>query len=255
MSDTRSWEELAWTFKPAPLPRLRRCAVSWSLMRDVSVTPTAPCPTPGRGRSWHGRSSRHRTLGMDGDRGEHVVQRRRGAERTPALVEMRHELGPELLDIAGDGDRRRLAERTQALAVDPVADVEEEVELGLLCLARFEPAQDLRHPARALPARRALAARLVLIELGDADAELHHAAAVVERDDPGRSHCRVQLEKRVEVVADVDLIAFQDHCRRAAGNDCFELSAVRDAAAEAVDQLAHAGAVFDLVVPRLLDMS
>src|SRR5580765_791934 len=255
MSDTRPWEKLAWTFKPAPLPRLRGCEVSWSLMRDVPVTPTAPCPTPGRGRSWHGRSSRHPTMGMDGDRGEHVVQRRGGAERTPALVEVRHELGSELLDIAGNGDRRRLAERAQALAVDPVADVEEKVELGLLRLARLEPAQDLRHPARAFPTRRALAARLVLVELRDADAELHHAAAVVERDDPGRSHRSVQLEKRVEVVADVDLIALQDHRGRAAGNHCFELAAVRNAAAEAIDQLAHADAVLDLVVPGLLDMS
>src|SRR4051812_38803345 len=255
MSDTRTWEEWAWTFKPAPWRWLRGCAVSAACMRDVPGTPTAPCPTPGRRRSGPGRSSRHRAMDMDGDRGEHVVQRGRLAERTPALVEVRHELGPELLDIAGNGDRRRLAERAQALAVDPVADVEEEVELGLQRLARLEPAQDLRHPARPLPARRALAARLVLVELGDADAELHHAAAVVEHNHAGRSHRRVQLQQRVEVVADVDLIARQDHCRRAARNDRLELTAVRNAAAEAVDQLAHAGAVFDLVVPGVRDMS
>ena len=213
MSDTRPWEELAWTFKPAP----------------------------------------HSGYGRRPGRARRATARRRRKDIRPRRV--RHELGPELLDVAGNGDRRRLAERAQALAVDPVAHVEEKVELGLLRLARLEPAQDLRHPARALPARRALAARLVLVELRDADAELHHAAAVVERDDPGRSHCRVQLEKRVEVVADVDLIALQDHCRRAAGNDCFELAAVRNAAAEAVDQLAHARAVLDLVVPGLLDMS
>ena len=167
-------------------------------------------------------------IGSDCDGSEHVVQRRRIAERTAASVDVRHELGAELVDVARDRDRRRLAERAQALAVDPVAHVQQQVELGLLRLAGLEPAQDLRHPARPFAARRALAARLVLVELRDADAELHHAAAVVERDDARRAHRRVQLQQRVEVVADVDLVALQDHRGRAAGNHGLELAAVRE---------------------------
>src|SRR5260370_30195238 len=118
---------------------------------------------------------------MHRDRGEHVVERRRIAERTPALLDVRDELGAELLDVARDRDRRGLAERAEALAVDAIAHVQQKVELRLQGLARLQPAQDLRHPARSFTARRALAARLVLVELPDADPELHPAAAVVER--------------------------------------------------------------------------
>src|SRR5438094_1762946 len=114
-----------------------------------------------------------------------VVERRRVAERAAAFVDVRLELAAELVHVARHCDRSRLAERAEALAVDPVAHVEQQVELRLDRFARFEPAQDLGHPACPLTARRALAAGLVLVELRDADAELHHAAAVVECDDAG----------------------------------------------------------------------
>src|SRR5436190_24378369 len=108
-------------------------------------------------------------MGVDCDRGEHAPQRRRLAERTPGFVDVLLELAAELVDVAGHRDRGRLAERAEALAVDAVAHVEQQVELVLLRLAGFEAAQDLRHPARSLAARRALAARLVLVELRDPD--------------------------------------------------------------------------------------
>src|SRR5712691_2345560 len=108
---------------------------------------------------------------------------------------MGDELASELLDVARNRDRGRFAEWAQALAVDAVAHVQQEVELGLKRLAGLEPAQDLRHPPGPLAARRALATGLVLVELRDADAELHHAAAVVQRDDACRSHRRVQLQE------------------------------------------------------------
>src|SRR5438128_8816652 len=103
------------------------------------------------------------------DRGQHVVQRRRVAERTPALVDVRLELLAELLDVARDGDRGGLPERAEALPVDPIAYVQQEIQLVLLGVPGFEPAQDLRHPAGSLAARRALPARLVLVELVDAN--------------------------------------------------------------------------------------
>ena len=89
----------------------------------------------------------------------------------------------ELRDVARDGHRRGVAERAEALAEDPVADVEEQVELALLGATLLDPAEDVDLPADALAARRALAARLLLVELRDAQAELHHAAAVVDDDD------------------------------------------------------------------------
>jgi hypothetical protein len=52
-------------------------------------------------------------------------------ERAAALVDVPLVLVPEFRDVAGHGHRGRVAERTQAVAEDPVADVEQEVELSL----------------------------------------------------------------------------------------------------------------------------
>ena len=178
------------------------------------------------------------------------------ARRTPATshrtgsraVDVRLELVAELVGVRGDRHRRRVAERAQALADDPVADGEEQVELALRRVAGLELAQDRGHPACPLAARRALAARLVLVELRDADAELHHADAVVDADDPGRAHRRAGGGERVEVVADVDLVAREDHRGRPAGDDRLQLPAVGDAAAELLDDRAQRHPVLDLVV-------
>src|SRR5258707_9140856 len=129
------------------------------------------------------------------DRRQDVVERRGATERAAALLDVRDELVAELRDVAGDDDRVRVAERAEALAVDPVADVEQQVEVALRRAAVLELAQDRRQPARAFAARRALAARLVLVELREANAELHDAAAVVEHDDPGGAHRRAELRE------------------------------------------------------------
>src|SRR5260221_5458078 len=113
------------------------------------------------------------------DRRQDVVERRGATERAAALLDVRDELVAELRDVRRDDDRVGVAERAEALAVDPVAHVEEEVEVALRRPAVFELAEDRGEPARSLAARRALAARLVLVELREADGELDDAAAVV----------------------------------------------------------------------------
>src|SRR3954454_8354080 len=117
------------------------------------------------------------------DRRDHAVEGRGAAEGAAAAVDVRLELVPELRDVARDDDRVGVAERAEALAVDPVAHVEQQVELALARGAVLELAQDRRQPARPLAARRALAARLVLVELREPDPELDDAATVVEDDD------------------------------------------------------------------------
>src|SRR5579862_4281458 len=105
------------------------------------------------------------------DRHEEVVERRVGAERAAALVEVAAELVAELRDAARDGHRGRVAEHAEALADDPVADVEQELEVALARGAALDGPQQLHEPARADAARRALAARLVHVELRDAQRE------------------------------------------------------------------------------------
>src|SRR5204863_462032 len=99
------------------------------------------------------------------ERREEILQRRRTGEWTAASVDVRLELVAELVDVARDRHRRRVAERAEALAEDAVAHREEQVELRLVGPAVLDLVQQLHHPARALSARRALAAGLVHVEL------------------------------------------------------------------------------------------
>src|SRR5262245_30563217 len=94
------------------------------------------------------------------DRCEDALERGLAAERAAAVVDVRLELVAELVDVARDRHRGRVAERAEALAEDAVADVEQQVELGLLRVAVLDLVQELHHPARPLAARRALPARL-----------------------------------------------------------------------------------------------
>src|SRR4051812_41989646 len=91
---------------------------------------------------------------MHGDRREHPVERGVAVERAAALVDVCLELVPELRDVARDDDRVRVAERAQALAVDAVADVEQQVEVALRRASVLQLAEDGGQPACALAARR-----------------------------------------------------------------------------------------------------
>src|SRR5215469_9037426 len=106
------------------------------------------------------------------DRGEEPGELRVGAEGAAAVREVLAELVAELRHAARDRHRGRVAEHAEALADDPVADVEREVEVALLRGSILDGAKQLYEPARADAARRALAARFVHIELCDPQGEL-----------------------------------------------------------------------------------
>src|SRR5579884_4250511 len=125
------------------------------------------------------------------DRREEVRERRVGAERAAPAGEVLPELAAELRHTARDGHRGRVAEHAEALADDAIAHVEQDLEIVLARSAVLDRAQDLHEPARPDTARRALPARLVHVELRDAERELHDARAVVDRaDDAGADEDR-----------------------------------------------------------------
>src|SRR5438309_12038291 len=117
------------------------------------------------------------------DRREDALQRGLAAVGAPAGPDMLAKLVAELVDVARDRHRGRVAERAEAVAEDPVAHVEQEVELVLLGAAVLDPVQELHHPARPLATRCALPARLVHVELRYPEAELDEAGAIVDDDD------------------------------------------------------------------------
>ena len=69
---------------------------------------------------------------VDVRRREDPVEGRGAVEGAAALLDVRQELVAELRDVARDRDRVRVAERAEAGAVDPLADVEQEVEVGVV---------------------------------------------------------------------------------------------------------------------------
>ena len=123
-------------------------------------------------------------------------------ERAAALVDVRLELVAELVEVADHRDRVGVAERAQALAVDALGDRDEQVHVGLCAAAVLDLLEDLGQPLRPDSARRALPARLVLVELRHPHGELHHAAAVVDHDHGGRADGRAGGDERVEVERD-----------------------------------------------------
>src|SRR5437899_10901245 len=120
-------------------------------------------------------------------RREQALEGRLPGQRAAAAVDVGLELVAELADDARHRHRRRIAQRAEALAEHAVADREEQLELGLLGLARLDLLQELHHPARPLAARRALAARLVHVDLRDPQRELHHAGTALAHGPPARS--------------------------------------------------------------------
>ena len=72
------------------------------------------------------------------------------------------------------------------------ATLEQQVDVAHRPLAALDPVQDLQQPVGALAARRALAARLVAVEVQQVLGEPDHARRVVDHDDgrPTRASTR-----------------------------------------------------------------
>src|SRR5947208_5848176 len=112
-------------------------------------------------------------------------------ERALPVFDVDEELVPEHADgrddrggngRAEDADRC-LPRRPGQTRGDVVAHIEEEVEVLLAPRTVLDAVHDLVDPARTLAARRALAARLVVEEAGDAPSRPHRAGGVVHDDD------------------------------------------------------------------------
>src|ERR1035437_53896 len=85
---------------------------------------------------------------------------------TRIVVDPLLDLVTEMRDQALDRPRRSVAERADGVTLDLRGDLQQHVDLALVGAALGHPGQDAPHPAGALAARRALAAALVLVEIG-----------------------------------------------------------------------------------------
>src|SRR5262249_17601048 len=133
-----------------------------------------------------------------------------------ALLVVLDELVPEVADARGDRGRRAVTERAERAAGDVVADIQELLDVLLGALAVFQPVQDADQPERALPARRAFPARLVLAELGRAEHRADDTGGVVEDLHRPGAELRPGGRDRLEVQRHIQVLVGEYPRRRAA---------------------------------------
>src|SRR5215831_13456171 len=174
-------------------------------------------------------------------------------EGAAAFLLMLHDLVPEVLDRGGNRRGHGVTERAECPADDVLADVEQLVQVLLGALAVLDPLDHPHHPVGALPARRALPARLVLVELRPAERGAQHAGGVIEdlqrpgaEQRPGGGH-------RLEIKRNVQVLVGQDRRGRPAGSPELQPVSLPDAAGH-VEQLAQRDAERRLVLAGIGDV-
>src|SRR5262252_9120260 len=179
----------------------------------------------------------------------------RGWQRAPPFPDVRLVLVTEIFERGEYRCRSRVAKGAERFAGDVRRDARQQIEIAHLAFAALDALEDLVEPVRAFAARRALAARLVTIEMQQVLGEPHHAGGVVEHDDRRRSEQRPGLLDGVEAGLRVELVRHQDRHGRAAGDDRLQFPAVAHAARAIFDQLAKRDVHRRFVDARPLDMS
>ena len=190
-------------------------------------------------------------LDLDDGR-EHVVKGRVG-KWAASLVDVRLELVAEAVEAAGDDERVGVAERAEALAVDAVADVEQEVEVAG---CRGRP-RSSRGSARASGCRRGRACTCRTTRARRSAKRAAHtrpcSSGRRERSrPPSRSRCRPP--RGCDVESRVDLVGREQRRGEPARADRFQRSTIRDPSAELVDQVAQ-GVRLGLVVAPAHDVA
>src|SRR5512139_3172707 len=96
-----------------------------------------------------------------------------------AVLDVMLELVPEVSDETLHRPRGRVAERADGVAFDVVGDADQQVHVFHAALAGEDAPQRAVQPAGALAARRALAARLHVVEARQALEHPHHVGRIV----------------------------------------------------------------------------
>src|SRR5579863_4050582 len=172
-----------------------------------------------------------------------------GIERAAAALEVLDELVPEVLDGGHHGADRAVAERAERAPEDVVTDVEQLVQVRIGAHAPVQPVEDADHPVGPLPARGALAAGLVLVELGPPERGADHAGGVVEDlQRPGAEHGARRADA-LEVQRHVEVLVGEDRRGRPAGRPELQRVPGPDTAGQ-VEEFPQGDAEWRLVLAR-----
>ena len=147
-----------------------------------------------------------------------------------ALLDVLLEVPHQTLDGPGGG----VAQGADGVPLDLAADLLEHRDLPLVGVALLHADEDVLQPGGALPAGGALAARFVLVEVGQAADGGDHVDGVVEHGDRGGAEARSAGAEVVELHDGlVAVVLVEDGDGGAAG----------DAGLDGVPAVAHAAAV------------
>ena len=177
--------------------------------------------------------------------------------RCLVAVDARFHLGPEMADQTLHRPGRGIAQRADGVAFDLLGHVEQQIDLALLRLAALQALQHAPHPAAALAAGRALAAALVLVEVGDAPDGGDDVGRLVHDDDGRRAHARLELGQRIEIERQVLAGVGRQAWHRRAARDHRQqvVPAAAHAAGMPLQQFAQRNAHLLLDHARLLDVA
>src|SRR3954452_2201969 len=183
-------------------------------------------------------------------------ERRLGMRVRGVVVDAALDLAPEVADQPLDRPGGGVAERADGVALDLGRDLQEHVDLAPLRSPLGHAGEDAPHPAGALAAGGALAARLVLVEIRDAGDRADDVGRAVEYDHGRGAKSAFEVAQGVEVHRGVDdLFGRHERDRRAARDRAQEVvPAAAHAAAMAVDELAEGDAHLLLDVAGLVDV-
>src|SRR5215218_10125841 len=166
-------------------------------------------------------------------------------ERAAALAQVLEVLVAEVLDRARDRAGGAVAERAERPAQNVVTLVQQELEVLLSADALLQVRESLDQPPGALPARGALAAGLVLVELRPSQHRPDDAGRLVEDLQRAGAEHGPGGADGLEVERHVEVLGGQDRRGRATRRPELQLVAVPDPAGE-LDQRAQRDAQWRL---------
>mmetsp|Transcript_29325 Transcript_29325/g.50220 ORF Transcript_29325/g.50220 Transcript_29325/m.50220 type:complete len:387 (+) Transcript_29325:480-1640(+) len=166
-------------------------------------------------------------------------------------------LRPEGADESLHGPRGRVAQGADRVAFDLIGELLEHVDLLELGVARDEAVHDVGHPRGALAARRALAARLVLVELGQTRDRGDNVRRFVEDGDGRGAEAGPPALEVVKVHQSlVAVVLGQDRHGRTAGDDAEQVvPPADDPLAVLLEQLLHGDGHLLLDGDRVVDVA
>eukprot|EP00354_Favella_ehrenbergii_P010829 CAMPEP_0170466100 /NCGR_PEP_ID=MMETSP0123-20130129/10192_1 /TAXON_ID=182087 /ORGANISM="Favella ehrenbergii, Strain Fehren 1" /LENGTH=420 /DNA_ID=CAMNT_0010732155 /DNA_START=1151 /DNA_END=2414 /DNA_ORIENTATION=- len=152
---------------------------------------------------------------------------------------------------------RRVAQRANRVTFNLVRKLLEHVDLSEVGVALLHALEHVDHPASSFTAGRALAATLVLVELGEAQNCVDHIRLLVHHDDGCCAETRPALLQIVEVHDSLTALPRVEHLnRRAARDDGLQVvPAANDATGVALDQLSERDAHLFFNSDRVVDVA